>query len=105
MAMDNEPAYPEVAPVAPPPAAKAGGYWRKGKWHPDAAAEVVAEPVVDGPYLEPEALLVEEAPAAPEVHPLLVGEAWDAFKAWTRDEIEHMQLGKSRQQRETVLNP
>ena len=97
-------AFPELAPVEAPPAAKAGGYWRKGKWHPDAAAEVVAEPVVDGPYLEPEALLVEEAPAAPEVHPLLVGEAWDAFKAWTRAEMIHLKMGKSEESRK-FLNP
>lgn len=85
---DVAPAPPSASDAAPPPAL-------------DAPDGVAADPAPD-PEAPPPA---PEEPPAPPPHPFLLSEEFAAAKKWIRDELELMQLGKSREQRETVLNP
>jgi hypothetical protein len=68
------------------------------------AATTHAALAVDPATLESEAPGTAEPPPAPEVHPLLVGEAWDAFKEWARKEMILVQLGRGELTRK-VENP
>lgn len=88
-------AYPELAPTPPSVV--------------DDEAATVSEdtPAVGEPAPEIPASVAVEQPVAVERDPLedAPPDFVARMKQWVRDEIELMQMGKSRQQREDVHNP
>jgi hypothetical protein len=106
-------AYPELAPVevAPPLDHEAAAAARGDDHSPSDEYPAVGEPAPEIPA--PAAVDAQDAPPAEDTPqqpgpfrlPPMHHPRWDPLKKWIRDEIELMQLGKSRQSREDFHNP